>query len=122
MTNQLPATLLFISIVVVATVLGGLAVPLVLGKIGPNVIYGFRTERTLSNPEIWYIANAFAGKLSIVCSSIMYVLAIIFLILARCGTMRWSNLLSLASSVLLVPPVILLIVLLLYNARLPANK
>jgi len=39
-----------------------LAVPMVLEKVPPNNIYGFRTKRTLSDPEIWYPANAYAGK------------------------------------------------------------
>jgi uncharacterized membrane protein len=39
----------------------GVAVPLALGAVGPNQIYGFRTGKTLSSPEIWYLANRFAG-------------------------------------------------------------
>ena len=37
------------------------AVPLVLGKVPPNGLYGFRTEKTQSSPEVWYPANRFAG-------------------------------------------------------------
>ena len=39
-----------------------LAVPMILGIVTPNSVYGFRTKRTLSDPEIWYPANAYAGK------------------------------------------------------------
>lgn len=39
-----------------------LAIPLVLRKIRPNFWYGFRTPRTLADPELWYVANAFCGK------------------------------------------------------------
>jgi hypothetical protein len=39
-----------------------LAVPLILGKIGPNLWYGFRVRRTLDDPAVWYKANAYAGK------------------------------------------------------------
>lgn len=40
----------------------GLSIPLVLQKIPPNGWYGFRTEKTLSDPSIWYSANKLGGK------------------------------------------------------------
>lgn len=39
-----------------------LGYPLATQKIGPNGWYGFRTAKTLSDPEIWYSANVVAGK------------------------------------------------------------
>jgi uncharacterized membrane protein len=39
-----------------------LSVPLVLRRVPPNALYGFRTPLTRSSPEIWYPANAYAGK------------------------------------------------------------
>jgi uncharacterized membrane protein len=42
--------------------LGILALPLRLGKVRPNLYYGFRTPKTMSSPEIWYAANRFAGQ------------------------------------------------------------
>ena len=41
--------------------LGIMALPLALRLIGPNRIYGFRTRATLSDRDLWYSANAFAG-------------------------------------------------------------
>ena len=38
-----------------------IAVPLALRLVGPNRFYGFRTRATLSDRELWYSANAFAG-------------------------------------------------------------
>ncbi len=38
-----------------------IALPLVLEKIPPNLWYGFRTRRTLSDPDIWYRANYIGG-------------------------------------------------------------
>ena len=35
--------------------------PMALGRIPPNGIYGFRTEKTLSSPEVWYPANRASG-------------------------------------------------------------
>jgi uncharacterized membrane protein len=39
-----------------------LGIPLWLRKVGPNYIYGFRVRATLEDPEVWYEANAYAGK------------------------------------------------------------
>lgn len=45
-----------------ASVLLVLSVPLILGKIPPNPIYGFRTAKTRSDPKIWYPVNGALGK------------------------------------------------------------
>ena len=42
--------------------LAGLSVPLILQKIPPNGLYGFRIPATLENPQLWYKVNAFAGR------------------------------------------------------------
>jgi hypothetical protein len=42
--------------------LAGLSVPLILHKIPPNGFYGFRSPSTLDNPDLWYRANAYAGR------------------------------------------------------------
>lgn len=42
--------------------LAGLAVPLILGKIQPNGLYGFRVKKTMESPEIWYPVNKVGGK------------------------------------------------------------
>lgn len=52
-----------------------LAIPMILGKVPPNNLYGFRTTKTLSDPEIWYPANAYAGKWLLVWGVIMVVAA-----------------------------------------------
>ena len=46
------------------------SVPMVLRKVPPNSIYGFRTKLTLSNPDIWYPANAFSGWALLVAAAI----------------------------------------------------
>ena len=38
-----------------------LSIPMILGKVPPNSVYGFRTPTTLSSSEIWYPANRAAG-------------------------------------------------------------
>lgn len=37
------------------------SIPMILGKVPPNRLYGFRTPKTLSSPDIWYPANRASG-------------------------------------------------------------
>ena len=37
------------------------SVPMVMRRLPPNAFYGFRTPKTLSDPQIWYEANRRAG-------------------------------------------------------------
>jgi hypothetical protein len=39
-----------------------LAIPLIRGRVRPNMWYGFRVRRTLEDPEVWYSANRYAAK------------------------------------------------------------
>jgi hypothetical protein len=57
----IPALLLFL-----------VSVPLVMGLIPRNRLYGFRTKKTLSDDGIWYPVNRFAG-VAIVIASVVYV-------------------------------------------------
>jgi hypothetical protein len=59
----IPALILFI-----------VAIPLVLGVIPPNRLYGFRTKKTLSDANVWYRVNRFAG-IVIMLASVVYALA-----------------------------------------------
>jgi uncharacterized membrane protein len=43
-------------------ILALISLPLMTNKIKPNGFYGFRTRRTLENPQIWYKTNEYAGK------------------------------------------------------------
>lgn len=42
--------------------LSALSIPLILGHVPPNCVYGFRVPATLRAPELWYPANRHAGK------------------------------------------------------------
>ncbi len=42
--------------------LAALSIPMIMGKIPPNGLYGFRVKKTMDNPEIWYTVNAYSGK------------------------------------------------------------
>lgn len=54
-----------------AVLILGLSVPLLLEKIGPNGLYGFRTERTKSDPKIWYAVNKIFGRNLLIAALIM---------------------------------------------------
>src|SRR5258706_15810007 len=56
----IPALILFI-----------VSVPLAIGVIPLNRLYGFRTRRTLANDAMWYRVNRFAG-VSIILASAIY--------------------------------------------------
>lgn len=61
MNNESMFTLLMMYIIC-NLLLTALSIPLVLRKVKPNHVYGFRVPATLANPELWYEVNAFAGK------------------------------------------------------------
>jgi uncharacterized membrane protein len=54
--------ILLVMYLVVSVLLVGLSIPLILGKIKPNPLYGFRVSQTLENPDLWYAVNRYAGK------------------------------------------------------------
>jgi len=39
-----------------------LSIPLILRKVPPNHVYGYRTRATLSTEALWYEANAYFGR------------------------------------------------------------
>lgn len=54
-----------------------LAVPLILERIPPNGLYGFRVPKTLSNETIWYAVNRHFGKRLLIASIIFVVGALL---------------------------------------------
>ena len=55
-------TLLLILFLVAGTTLIALSIPLILGRVKPNPVYGFRVRRTLDDPKVWYPVNAYSGR------------------------------------------------------------
>ena len=90
-----------ITILVVDAVSILISIPLVLRKIGPNVVYGYRTRATLSDPALWYEANALFGRRLIAASLVS---AAVALFLARPGLLAPDTFLP-VSVVLLGAPV-----------------
>ena len=48
-----------------------LSIPLALGIVPKNRLYGFRTRKTLSDDRIWYAANRFGGR-ALIAASLLY--------------------------------------------------
>lgn len=57
--------------------LAGISIPLILGKIHPNGLYGFRVKKTMENPEIWYPVNTYTGKWLLIVGLILAIVSII---------------------------------------------
>ncbi len=60
-----PLTLLMLLFVGSGLLLVGISIPLIQRRVKPNYWYGFRTRRTLSDPQIWYDVNAYAGQAAV---------------------------------------------------------
>src|SRR5262245_21760062 len=54
---------LIVTFVLVGVLIGGLGVPLLLGRVPPNPWYGFRVRATVQAPDVWYPVNAYTGRL-----------------------------------------------------------
>jgi uncharacterized membrane protein len=54
--------ILFVMYLGAGLLLAGLSIPLILKKIKPNGLYGFRVPQTLDNPKVWYEVNQYSGK------------------------------------------------------------
>ena len=50
-----------ISLLVPCAIIAVVSIPLMLNVVPPNRVYGFRTQQTLTNRELWFRANRFAG-------------------------------------------------------------
>jgi uncharacterized membrane protein len=48
-------------IIVLPALFVAIATPLILGKVPPNPVLGFRTRRTMSSQALWYKANRTGG-------------------------------------------------------------
>lgn len=82
----------------------GLAVPMILGNVPPNGSYGVRTEATLSNPDVWYPANEFGGKVIFAAGAVSFTGSVIVFLLRDRMPLMWAGVVLL---VLLLVPVIL---------------
>ena len=68
---------LFLANVGIGALMIVLAVPMILKKVKPNVWYGFRTRKTLSDERVWYAANQYAGKALLLAGGVIVVGAVV---------------------------------------------
>jgi hypothetical protein len=102
-------------VIVCNVVFAVLAVPLMLRKVPPNMLYGYRTRATLTDETVWYDANAHFGRGLLVSSAVSGVAA-----LAVYAAKPPADLLPLAVVVLVVPTLIAAIATSRYIRRLRA--
>ena len=73
-------TTLLIVYISAGTLLILLSIPLYVGKIPPNPIYGFRVPQTLDNPELWYKVNRYSARF-LMLTGLLTILAAVLLYL-----------------------------------------
>lgn len=95
-----------------------LGIPLLLGKIKPNNIYGFRTKKTISDEKIWYPANKYSGKLMVFAGIIIIILSIIFYIIYPYLNITQMQFLLINLAVLFIPIFIMLMLSFAYLKKL----
>ncbi len=93
-----------------------------LKLVSPNNSLGFRTAKTLSDPAVWYAANAFSAKVSVIVAIIMIVLGIVLLRLGKLGKFEPVQVSLLGLSFEIVPLIFLMLLLYLYNLNIRAPK
>jgi hypothetical protein len=54
------------------------SVPLILGLIPPNGLYGFRLRKTMEHPEIWYPVNKYGGERLLLASLLLILAAVAY--------------------------------------------
>jgi hypothetical protein len=104
---------MFVTLVLLLTcaLVAILSVPLMLKMIPPNPVYGFRTEKALSNPDVWFAVNAVGGRALLVASGLTALA-----LLGYSGTWLRSPWAQLAA--LLIPLVAAIVATLAYERRL----
>lgn len=79
-----------------------LGIPLKRDKIPPNMWYGFRTPKTLSNEKTWYEVNRIAGQDMITAGLAIVVISIpTILFHDRIGSM-WSHIILTAVTLVMI--------------------
>ena len=53
--------IIFILCLVASGVFVAMGIPCSMGLVPPNRLYGFRTRKTLQDPDVWYPTNRVAG-------------------------------------------------------------
>ena len=59
-----------------------LGMPMALGRVRRNSLYGFRTRKTLSSDHVWFLANRYSGRALVSAGLMMMVAAVPFFFIA----------------------------------------
>lgn len=81
-------------------ILVAVCVPLLLRRVPPNVVLGFRTRATLSNESLWYEVNALFAKWSI---ALTIVSSIAFGAISLAGVLSPENTIPIALAAMALP-------------------
>jgi uncharacterized membrane protein len=90
----------------VGILLALVSLPMIGNKVKPNRIYGFRTRRTISNPEVWYAANHYAGIHLFVAGICIALLAVLLALLPGINLLSYTTINVVAMMVILIVAVI----------------
>lgn len=106
------------SVVFLGILMGGMAFPFLAKRVSPNSTFGFRTAKTLSNPEIWYTANIFMAKAMLAVAVVMISLGVLIILWCKVG--KYPNLMLAKIGLVaeVAPLVLLLLVLYIYHRTL----
>lgn len=85
---------MLILFVVSGLLLIGVAIPLILEKIAPNPLYGFRVRATLDNPDVWYPANKYSGWTLLVAGVLTIVAAVVLYFIPGLGDTEYTTALT----------------------------
>jgi len=66
-----------IPLLIACSVIAVVAIPLILRRVPPNSLYGFRTPRTLADRNLWFRVNHFAGWALLIASIASAVLVLL---------------------------------------------
>jgi uncharacterized membrane protein len=115
-------TILSLVNIAVGILLAVLAIPMIREKIKPNLFYGFRTKKTMSDEKIWYAANKYAGKCMVNAGFAIVILAAVSLIMNFTTDVFYNynevNTILLWSAILMLPIVAMLIASIMYLRKL----
>ena len=98
----LPVTMILVGMLEII-----MGLPLLLGKVKPNWIYGFRLPKTLSDDETWYKSNRYVGRDFVVAGIIVILGSMFLLVLNQSFTV--TEITQIGVPLLVVPPIIILI-------------
>lgn len=69
--------------IAVGLLIAGVSIPLITERVPPNIFYGFRTRKTLSDERIWYEANRASGRALLVAGVITATASLVVLLFGQ---------------------------------------